>query len=128
MSLLEQLTHPMRNLRYYLLIFVATVFLIYWGPIPTILGGVSDDALFYPKIASNLVDGYGSTFDRLQPTNGYHPLWILIRARLSVSGRFGRSNAGGFNLVMEGMHLEVEPIESFGSEYHLYRPLCRPAE
>jgi len=37
-----------------------------------------DDAFFYIKTAQNLADGYGSTFDRLSRTNGYHPLWLLI--------------------------------------------------
>jgi hypothetical protein len=35
-----------------------------------------DDSFYYFKVAQNVVDGYGSTFDRIHPTNGYHPLWL----------------------------------------------------
>jgi hypothetical protein len=37
-----------------------------------------DDAYYYFKIAENIAAGNGSTFDGLAPTNGYHPLWMLI--------------------------------------------------
>jgi len=39
-----------------------------------------DDFFYYMKVAENWVDGHGSTFNRLVPTNGYHPLWMLILA------------------------------------------------
>jgi hypothetical protein len=38
---------------------------------------LSDDAYYYFQIARNIVAGYGSTFDGILPTNGYHPLWML---------------------------------------------------
>lgn len=37
-----------------------------------------DDAYFYFKIANNVALGKGSTFDGLNYTNGYHPLWLII--------------------------------------------------
>ncbi|MCS6773007.1 MAG: hypothetical protein RMM31_09505 [Anaerolineae bacterium] len=37
-----------------------------------------DDAFYYFRIAFNLTRGLGSTFDGLAPTNGYHPLWMLL--------------------------------------------------
>ena len=37
-----------------------------------------DDAFFYFKVAQNVVDGYGFTFDRINFSNGFHPLWMLI--------------------------------------------------
>jgi len=37
-----------------------------------------DDAFYYFTIARNIADGYGVTFDRLFPTNGFHPLWMLL--------------------------------------------------
>jgi hypothetical protein len=37
-----------------------------------------DDAYYYFKVAQNISEGYGSTFDRVNPTNGYHPLWMLV--------------------------------------------------
>lgn len=36
-----------------------------------------EDGYFYLRIAQNLAQGAGSTFDGLHPTNGYHPLWLL---------------------------------------------------
>src|SRR5512143_2114320 len=39
---------------------------------------IRDDAYYYFKVAQNISEGHGSTFDGLHPTNGYHPLWLLI--------------------------------------------------
>jgi hypothetical protein len=39
---------------------------------------IRDDAYYYFKVAQNLSEGRGSTFDGINPTNGYHPLWMLI--------------------------------------------------
>jgi hypothetical protein len=37
-----------------------------------------DDAYYYFKVAQNISEGRGSTFDGINPTNGYHPLWVLV--------------------------------------------------
>jgi hypothetical protein len=37
-----------------------------------------DDAYYYAAIARNLARGAGSTFDGINPTNGYHPLWMAV--------------------------------------------------
>jgi hypothetical protein len=37
-----------------------------------------DDAYYYFKVAQNITQGLGSTFDGINPTNGYHPLWMLV--------------------------------------------------
>jgi len=39
---------------------------------------VVDDGYFYLQIARNIALGQGSTFNGVMPTNGYHPLWMLI--------------------------------------------------
>lgn len=39
-----------------------------------------DDGFFYMVIARNVALGYGSTFDRVDPTNGYQPLWLVVLA------------------------------------------------
>ena len=36
-----------------------------------------DDGFYYLQIARNLASGLGSTFDGINQTNGYHPLWVL---------------------------------------------------
>lgn len=37
-----------------------------------------DDAFYYFEIARHIVVGEGSTFDGINPTNGYHPLWMAV--------------------------------------------------
>jgi len=37
---------------------------------------LADDAFYYLKIAANIWDGRGPTFDGHIETNGYHPLWM----------------------------------------------------
>lgn len=37
-----------------------------------------DDAYYYFKVAQNIGEGRGSTFDGINPTNGYHPLWLWV--------------------------------------------------
>lgn len=57
-----------------------------------------DDAYYYFNVAANLVAGAGSTFDGINPTNGYHPLWcwLLLPVYLLVTdpGRALRVIAG----------------------------------
>ncbi|MEZ0395261.1 MAG: hypothetical protein ABWK53_02330 [Anaerolineales bacterium] len=48
----------------------------------------SDDAFYYFKVAENLVSGRGLTFDGLNPTNGFHPLWMLICLPVFSLARF----------------------------------------
>ncbi len=36
-----------------------------------------EDGFYYFKIAQNIAQGEGSSFDGINPTNGYHPLWLL---------------------------------------------------
>ncbi len=47
-----------------------------------------DDAYYYFKVAQNISEGFGSTFDRINPTNGYHPLWMLICIPIFALARF----------------------------------------
>ncbi len=43
-----------------------------------LLGYVADDAFYYLQIARHLAASGHSTFDGLNPTNGYHPGWMLL--------------------------------------------------
>ena len=36
-----------------------------------------DDSFYYFVIAKNIINGYGSSFDGISQTNGYHPLWMI---------------------------------------------------
>lgn len=52
---------------------------------PKALLFLPDDAYYYFEVAQNLALGYGSTFDRINPTNGYHPLWCLLLVVLACA-------------------------------------------
>src|SRR5262249_5198852 len=38
---------------------------------------LTDDSYYYFNTARNIVLGFGITFDRINLTNGFHPLWML---------------------------------------------------
>lgn len=48
-----------------------------------------DDSFYYFEIARNFADGHFSTFDRISPTNGYHPLWMLLCVPVYAAGTAG---------------------------------------
>lgn len=52
------------------------VILVMWGPAPFAFS--FDDAFYYYTIGRNWAQGHASTFDLIDRTNGYHPLWQLI--------------------------------------------------
>ena len=37
-----------------------------------------DDAFYYYKVAQNVLAGHGFTFDQINLTNGFHPLWMVV--------------------------------------------------
>lgn len=48
-------------------------------PVPwTTSSFVIDDALYYPRVAMNVVAGHGITYDGHTHTNGFHPLWAVM--------------------------------------------------
>jgi len=47
-----------------------------------------DDAYYYFKVARNITEGHGSTFDGIDMTNGYHPLWMLVCIPIFALARF----------------------------------------
>lgn len=47
-----------------------------------------DDAYYYFKVAQNISEGRGSTFDGINPTNGYHPLWLFICIPIFALARY----------------------------------------
>lgn len=48
----------------------------------------TDDAYYYFKVAQNMAEGHGSTFDRIGLTNGYHPLWMLVCVPIFFLARY----------------------------------------
>lgn len=61
-----------------LIIFISVLTLILLIPVEYLMNFAHDDSFFYLKTAFNYVSGYGSTFDKLNITNGYHLLWFLV--------------------------------------------------
>jgi hypothetical protein len=55
-----------------------------------------DDTFYYFKTAVNVSRGLGSTFDGINRTNGYHPLWL---ATLALVGAFVRDDMVVFTRV-----------------------------
>lgn len=50
-----------------------------WSPVETSFAlSVPDDAYYYFTIARNWAAGAGISFDGLAPTNGFHPLWLVV--------------------------------------------------
>ncbi|OQX64972.1 MAG: hypothetical protein B5M51_02085 [Anaerolinea sp. 4484_236] len=47
-----------------------------------------DDAYYYFKVAQNISEGNGITFDGVNLANGYHPLWMLICIPVFSLARF----------------------------------------
>lgn len=47
-----------------------------------LLGYYQDDFFYYLKVAQNIAEHGSSTFNGLQLTNGYHPLWMLLLVAL----------------------------------------------
>ena len=62
----------------FLTIFLLVSFLICVIPLDYLLHFSLDDAYFYYKTALNYASGAGSTFDGINTTNGYHPLWFFV--------------------------------------------------
>jgi hypothetical protein len=44
---------------------------------------IQDDSYFYLQNAWNIAAGFGSTFNQITLTNGYHPLWQLVCAGIA---------------------------------------------
>jgi hypothetical protein len=74
-------------------IFFGWLTIIWFWPV-SIYTLTADDSYYYLKTAANAGQGYGFTFDRINPTDGFHPLWMLMLIPLSWL-------SGGSQLNME---------------------------
>lgn len=50
----------------------------HWVGDPTAWFRPADDAYYYFQVAENLGKGHGPTMDKLNDTNGFHPLWLAL--------------------------------------------------
>jgi len=63
----------------------AFAFVLAWLPVEWTIGRfIYDDMFYYLRVAQHIVAGHGSTFDGVAPTNGYHPLWMMICVALAL--------------------------------------------
>lgn len=65
---------------------------------------IIDDAYYYLEIADNLRRGCGASFDCRHPTNGYHPLWLLLLTGLSA---LHPSQGDGQVWLMQGLGIAL---------------------
>jgi hypothetical protein len=56
--------------------FFALAIVLIASPIDILSRLVSDDAYYYLNVARNLTSGFGFTFDQVNITDGFHPLWM----------------------------------------------------
>ncbi len=76
----------------------------------------SDDGFYYFQVARNLAAGHGFTFDGLNPTNGFHPLWLFVITPLFASAQFDL-------LLPLRLLIILSALLSAGSAILLYRIL-----
>ena len=58
--------------------------LVWFMPDRWLFASVPDDAFYYFQIARNIAGGVGSTFDGINKTNGYHPLWMICCSTVAL--------------------------------------------
>lgn len=75
--------------------------LVVWRGIPFAL--TFDDSYYYAEIARNLVNGAGSTFDTVNSTNGYHPLWLGLSLPVFLVGLDGVAALRGLLVLQLAM-------------------------
>lgn len=53
---------------------------------PAYLTLTVDDSFYVFRTAENIAAGRGVTFDQINPTNGFHPLWMVVAVPLAIAG------------------------------------------
>jgi hypothetical protein len=64
--------------KYIIISVILALLLAFLMPFQFLLNFAHDDSFFYIKTASNFSKGLGSTFDGINSTNGYHPLYFVL--------------------------------------------------
>jgi hypothetical protein len=80
---------PYRVEIFFLLLALLPALYIAFGNPNTILDWYSsDDGFLYFQVARNLAVGHGFTFDGINPTNGFHPLWLFLITPIFALAQF----------------------------------------
>jgi hypothetical protein len=75
-----------------LVLFAALAVRLYvaWQPVETLVTkNLPDDAFYYFEMAQRLAAGGGVSVDGINPTNGFHPLWLLLITPVFAAGPEG---------------------------------------
>jgi len=68
----------------------------------------ADDSFFYQQVAHNISRGYGITFSRITPTNGFHPLWLANSAVVHTLSQSNKIVALKWIVVNQGVLFLVQ--------------------
>ena len=68
--------------------FLPQIFVLLSQPDNLMNWYLTDDAFYYFKTAQNIAEGMGITFDGVAPTNGFHPLWMVICVPVFALARY----------------------------------------
>lgn len=82
------------------LAWASRVAFIFASPLFLLKEFVIDDAFYYISVAQNLALGLGSTWDGITPSNGYHPLWMLLLTGFYSTSDFFITHAVEVNMVL----------------------------
>jgi hypothetical protein len=80
---------------------MATVAGVSWvltAPLAEVVARSTDDAFYYFNVARNVTAGHGWTFDQINRTNGFHPLWMACL--LPVFALAGADEGAGLRAAM----------------------------
>src|SRR3990167_5060221 len=74
--------HPKTAVRWLIAVMIATLafkIAISFLPVEFLLTKtIDEDAFYYFMLSQNIASGNGATFDRVNPTNGFQPLWTWM--------------------------------------------------
>ena len=84
----------MKNKKFLILVlflilnFLPQIFVLLSQPDNLMNWYLTDDAFYYFKTAQNIAEGMGISFDGVAPTNGFHPLWMVICVPVFALARY----------------------------------------
>jgi hypothetical protein len=99
-----------------------------------------DDAYYYFKVAQNVTEGHGFTFDGINTASGFHPLWMLVCIPVFALARYdlilplrilaiiaGLLNAASAVLLFTTFRKVLsQPVAALISFFWAFSPLVQP--
>lgn len=74
----------------FIILVIAVHLAVIFAPMNSLLDRwfTTDDAFYYFQVARNISEGRGSSLDGINPSNGYHPLWMIVLIPVFSLARF----------------------------------------